>query len=95
MRPISALVPPSTRRPGFGSILGKLSMAERTARKMTRSDVVNMNSAACRALGSASHAHNACGKGGSSDKSPNRQGSAVSMFRKCLKTMAPQLGLEP
>ena len=40
--------PSSTRRRGFGSILGKLSMAQRTARKMTKFDVMNMNSAAFR-----------------------------------------------
>jgi hypothetical protein len=34
-------------------------------------------------------------RAGSSDKDPDRLRSAVSMFRKCLKTMAPQLGLEP
>jgi len=56
MRPISALVPPRHSASWLGSILGKLSMAERSARKITTSDVLNMNSAACRGAGSASGA---------------------------------------
>src|SRR5258705_9962230 len=78
---------------------------------MTKSDVRNMNSAPCRGAWIAIRSNNVCGKGSQSCPVVTRQcggpsaafpktiptgsGSAVSMFRRCLKTLAPEVGLEP
>jgi hypothetical protein len=94
-------------RRGFGSILSQPPTAQRSARKMTKSEA--MNSAACRGawigirstclwegLAELHFVARRCEEPSAAVLTKIAEGirSAASMFRKCLKTMAPQ-ALEP